>query len=233
MSDADIAFGVHAVRERIAIAARKAGRDPAAVTLLAATKTTTPEEVVSVVRAGVGVVGENIVKEMLAKQDALAGTQVRWDFIGTLQKNKVGKVVGRTALIHSVDAQALADVIDRRAAAMGIRQQILVEVNTSGEGTKHGFDAPALREAVEAIAGLRHVEVAGAMTMAPPRDSDAARRCFSRLAAITAEPWWPPGATELSMGMSDDFDIAIEEGATIVRIGSAIFGARCDAGLGA
>jgi hypothetical protein len=158
---------------------------------------------------------------------------LRWDFIGTLQKNKVSKVVGAVGLIHGVDSVPLVEAIGRRAEGAGIRQDILIEINTSGESTKHGFDPVSARDAVERVGALEHVRLRGAMTMAPPRDPAAARACFAGLAGLLRERWWPDGARELSMGMSDDFEIAVEEGATIVRVGSAIFGARCDLGLGA
>lgn len=237
MSEQDIAYGVRAVRERIDRVALAAGRDPASIVLLAATKSVAAEDVRAAARAGIDVVGENIAQEMLQKQDALAGAAeaagLRWDFIGSLQKNKVGKVVGRVALIHGVDSLALAEAIDRTAAGKGLAQQALIEVNTSGEASKHGFSPEEAARAVERIAVLEHVDLRGAMTMAPPRNPRAARACFAGLAALVREPWWPAGATELSMGMSDDFEIAVAEGATIVRVGSAIFGARCGFGLGA
>lgn len=227
-----IAEAVRAVRSRIGEAAARAGRDPGEITLLAATKSVSPQDAAAAVRAGVRVVGENIVQEMLAKQEALRNeTGLRWDFIGTLQRNKVSKIAGRVALIHSVDSVELAEAVGRRAA--GEPQDILLEVNTSGESTKHGFAPEGIGPAGERIAALAGVRVRGVMTIAPPGDPGAARACFARLASIVHEPWWPAGATELSMGMSDDFEAAVEEGATIVRVGSAIFGARCDLGLGA
>lgn len=236
-SDIPIGEAVSRVIDRIAAACRRVGRDPGSVTLLAATKTVEPGEIVAAVRAGVRVVGENIVQELISKQDALAGVPevgaLRWDFIGTLQRNKVKHVVGRAALIHGVDSIRLAEEISSRAEAAGLVQDVLLEVNASGEETKHGFAPPELPAASASIGRLPGVRVRGVMTMAPAGDPLASRRCFGATAALAAEPWWPSGASELSMGMTEDLEIAVEEGATIVRVGTAIFGARCDLGLGA
>jgi pyridoxal phosphate enzyme (YggS family) len=225
------------IRERIAQAAARAGRDPAEVLLLGATKTVETGEILDAVRNGLTCLGENRVQELIPKQDALAhepdAHAIRWDFIGALQRNKVNKVVGRVALIHGVDTVELARAIGARATTLGIVQDVLLEVNTSGEATKHGVspaDAAAVAHEIAATDGVR---LRGAMTLAAPGNPDASRACFRALAELRAHPGWPRDATELSMGMSDDFEQAVEEGATIVRVGTLLFGARCDLGLGA
>jgi len=237
MSSDVLSAAIADVRARIAAAARRAGRDPADVTLLGASKTVDAAEILAAARAGLTGVGENRAQELVGKQDALAGepdaATLRWDFIGTLQRNKVAKVVGRATLIHSVDSFNLASEIAARASGLGLAQDILLEVNTSGEATKHGVSADeviAVAERVDTLAGVR---LAGLMTMAAPGDAPAGRAAFRRLAALAGARAWAGGVAQLSMGMSDDFEIAVEEGATIVRVGTAIFGARCDAGLGA
>jgi len=237
MSSDSLSAAIGDVRARITAAARRVGRDPADVTLLGASKTVDAAEILAAARAGLTAVGENRAQELIGKQDALAGepdaATLRWDFIGTLQRNKIAKVVGRVTLIHSVDSFDLAATIAARAAGLGLVQDVLLEVNTSGEGTKHGVspdDAIAVAERVDALAGVR---LAGLMTMAAPGDASAGRAAFRRLAALANARTWAVGVAQLSMGMSADFEIAVEEGATIVRVGTAIFGARCDAGLGA
>lgn len=229
------AFG--AVRARIDAAATRAGRDPGSVMLLGASKTVSPAEILGVVRQGLTCVGENRVQELLAKQHALAdepdAAALRWDLIGPLQRNKVNKVVGRVHLIHSVDSLQIARAVGHRAVALGIEQEILVEVNTSGEASKHGVGPDEAVDLGAAASGIDGVAVRGLMTVAAPGDLDRSRGCFRMLASIRAAEAWPAGADELSMGMTDDLEVAVEEGATIVRVGTALFGARCDAGLGA
>jgi pyridoxal phosphate enzyme (YggS family) len=225
------------VRARIDAAARRAGRDPSDVLLLGATKTVDPQEILEAVRAGLTCAGENRVQELIEKQEALAGEpdarDLRWDLIGTLQRNKINKVVGRVGLIHSIDSVDLARAAGRRAEALGVAQDVLLEVNTSGEPTKHGFEPDDAGPAVAKIAAIAGVRLRGLMTLAAPGDPDASRACFRMLSGIRESHGVQVGATELSMGMSDDFEVAVEEGATIVRVGTLLFVARCDLGLGA
>ncbi|HVL90307.1 MAG TPA: YggS family pyridoxal phosphate-dependent enzyme [Actinomycetota bacterium] len=218
-------LGAPAVLERIAAAAARAGRDPSAVTLVAAAKTVEPDRIVA---AGVADVGENRVQELAAKQEALAEYAIRWHFIGRLQRNKVKAVAGRVALVHSVDSVELAHEIGRRAAEAGAVQPILIQVNVSGEASKGGVpvaEAPAVVDAVRAVEGI---EVRGLMTIPAPGDEAASRAAFRTLEAAAAAL----GLSELSMGMSGDFEVAVEEGATIVRVGTAIYGPRPPAGGG-
>jgi pyridoxal phosphate enzyme (YggS family) len=220
------------VRARIDAACRRAGRDPAAVTLVAVSKTFPVAAIREAVAAGVTVFGESRIQEALPKMEALADVPgLAWHLVGHLQSNKAVKAVGTFALIHSVDSLALAERLDRLAAERGVVQDVLIEVNVAGEATKHGV-APGETEAlVAAAAALSHLRVRGLMGMAPYSDDpEAARPHFRRLATLLREIAQnaPGGVTmdTLSMGMSDDFEVAIEEGATLVRIGTRLFGGR-------
>lgn len=215
------------VLERVAAAARRAGRDPGEVTLVAVSKTWPADVLKDAAGAGVEVFGENRAQELKEKHTVL-GDRVRWHFVGPLQSNKVRHVVGVAELIHSVDRYGLGEAIARRAHSLGIVQDVLIEVNAGGEASKHGVEPAAAVPLAEEVAALEGVAVRGLMAI-PPRtsDPDEARPYFRDLAALrdvlTASV---PRATELSMGMSADFEQAIEEGATIVRVGEAIFGPR-------
>lgn len=205
------------VHERIAAAARRAGRDAAGVTLLGASKTVDVDRLRVAIDAGLVDLGENRAQELLAKAPALAATGhvPRWHFVGTLQRNKVAGLAPYVGLWHSVDGAALGEVIARRAPGA----RVLVEVNVGAEEQKTGVapgDAGALVDRLREL-GL---EVEGLMTV-PPRDARA-RPVFAALRELADEL----GLAQLSMGMSDDYEIAVEEGATIVRVGRAIFGPR-------
>jgi pyridoxal phosphate enzyme (YggS family) len=215
------------VQDRIGQAALRAGRRPEAVRLIAATKSVPPERIRVAVEAGTHHLGENRLQEALPKMEALRGYQgIAWHFIGRLQRRKVKEVVGRFQMIHSVDSLDLAGEIDRRAAQAGIRQAVLLEVNVGGEASKAGFAPSALRESLEALEGLPNLEIQGLMTVPPlSTDPESARPYFRELREL-AGALGRPGLRELSMGMSQDFEIAVEEGATMVRVGTAIFGAR-------
>lgn len=216
----DIAANLAAVRERIAAAAARAGRDLGEVRLIAVTKTQSAECVRAAIAAGVADIGENYVHEAEAKR-AAAGGHARWHLIGHLQGNKARRALEVFDMIHTADSLALGAALARHAAARGVPARVLVEVNVGGEVSKSGV-APA--ELPELLAGLRdpHLRVEGLMTVPPPGSPAAARRCFRELRALRDAA----GLAELSMGMSDDFEIAVEEGATIVRVGRAIFGER-------
>ena len=210
------------VRERIAAAAERAGRSPDDVLLVVVSKTFPVEAISGALRAGVEVFGENRAQELAAKARAL-GEDVRWHFIGHLQTNKVRHVVGVAELVHSVDRVSVAQAIAARANSHGIVQDVLVEVNVADDPSKHGVapaGAPALLDAVGALDGVR---LRGVMTMPPwpdrPEDSRPHYRALAQLAASC-------GCELVSMGMSRDFEVAIEEGATIVRVGEAVFGRR-------
>jgi pyridoxal phosphate enzyme (YggS family) len=226
-----IAERVRRVLTRIRASADKVGRNPGSIRLVAATKTVTVERIQVGINAGLSILGENRVQEAIPKIEALAQAPVRWHFIGQLQRRKVRSVLGRFDLIHSVDSLELAREIDRRAGEFGQRQDVLLEVNVGGESTKAGFRPDELAGMVTTIATLTHLRVKGLMAIPPPTPKpESARRYFVELRELARRigAQGTPGVTmdELSMGMSNDYDIAIEEGATLVRVGSAIFGAR-------
>jgi pyridoxal phosphate enzyme (YggS family) len=234
---AGMADRLAAVRERIAAAARRAGRDPASVTLVGVAKRKSADEVVAAVRAGIRHIGENYVQEAVAKiPEVLEKLRVeglgppRWHFIGRLQRNKCGPVVARFDCLETVDRPALGDALERRAAAAQRHLAVLLQVNVSGEAQKGGADPEALPALLEAAAAWPHLSVTGLMAIpAAAADPEAARPAFARLRALRDALCQRPDARalhELSMGMSADYEVAIEEGATIIRVGTALFGAR-------
>lgn len=226
------------VRERIAAAAARAGRSAEDVLLVAVSKGHPPEAVVAALRLGVTDFGENRVEEAepkIASVDALVDAlglspRPRWHMIGHIQSRKAARAVYPYVLVHSVDRLKIARRLDRFAGERGIVLPVLLEVNISGEETKFGFRPEEVFTAVEEILTLRHLRVEGLMTMAPyTEDPETVRPVFAglrelrdRLQARFPEASW----RHLSMGMSNDFEVAVEEGATIVRIGTAIFGPR-------
>jgi pyridoxal phosphate enzyme (YggS family) len=217
------------VRERIERARARAGRsDP--VTLVAVTKTHPPEVVKAAIAAGVADVGENRVQELEEKVAEVGRGAVRWHLIGHLQRNKVAKAIPLFDLIHSLDSERLARALSAEAAKTGATVRALVEVNAVGEASKGGFPAERVVDALGPIAGLPGLELVGMMTMAPfTADEAVVRRAFAatRRACEEAARQVPGFRGEhLSMGMSNDFEIAVEEGATLVRVGSSIFGER-------
>ncbi len=226
-----VAENLEIVRQRLAGTCRRCGRDETDVQLVAVSKTFSPEVIREAIAAGQRDFGENYVQELLAKQESLAAELVRWHFIGHLQTNKVRSIIGSVHLIHSVDSFRLAEEIHRRAERIGRTVGILVEVHMTDEATKSGVapaDAPDL---IREIARLDRVAIRGLMTMGPfsddPNDSRPAFRRLRELRARIDEAALPGVRLEhLSMGMTHDFEVAIEEGATIVRIGTAIFGSR-------
>ena len=225
-----VAENLKAVMDRIAAAAKRAGRDPSSVRLVTVTKTVAPERIREAVAAGAAILGENRVQEAKEKIEAL-GSIASWHLIGRLQTNKAKYAVRLFDLIHSVDTIGLASELDKQAAKTGKVQDVLVEVSIAGEASKAGMavrEAPAL---VRGVASLRHVRVRGLMTMPPySEDPDDSRPFFSVLRelaeAIAKENIPGVSMQELSMGMSGDFEVAVEEGATLVRVGTAIFGER-------
>jgi pyridoxal phosphate enzyme (YggS family) len=221
----DLAARVAEVRERID-AARARGGQGQVVTIVAVTKTHGPEAVAASWNAGLEDVGENRVQEATAKMD-LVDVPVRWHLIGHLQRNKV-KAVDRFHLLHSLDSSRLADAVHGVGVARGRPVDVLVQVNASGERTKGGFSPEAVRAEADRLTSLPGVRVVGAMTMAPfDAEEPELRRVFAaaRAARATLAAAGHP-ATELSMGMSNDYEVAVEEGATCVRLGTVLFGAR-------
>lgn len=215
------------VRARITEAARAVGRRPDDVLLVAISKAFSAGDCLEAVGHGVTDLGENRAQELRDKL-AILGDRARWHFVGPLQTNKVRLVVGSAVLIHSVDRMEVAEAVARRAGRLGITQDVLVEVNVSGEKAKHGVDASSAVALVERAAALDGIAVRGLMTIPPlPTEPEDSRPYFKHLAALREEVGERiPEAVELSMGMTRDFDVAIEEGATIVRVGEAIFGPR-------
>ena len=221
-----IAERYEAVRWRVRDAADAVGRDPDDVAIVAVTKTVGVVEVTNAIAAGITDFGENRVQEFVGKHGLFP--QVRWHFIGTLQSNKVQHVVGKAVLIHSVDSLRLLERIDRVAEAMGVVQPVLLEVNVSHEETKHGMRPEEAEEALDHGSRLAGVEIRGLMTMAPYSRPESVRWVFRDLRnlfeSLSAMRFNGVELSELSMGMTNDFEVAIEEGATMVRIGRAIFG---------
>ncbi len=222
-----VAAALAEVRERIARAARAAGRDPAEIRLVAVSKTKPAEMIREAYAAGQRDFGENYAQELAAKAEALGDlADLRWHFIGHLQRNKARVVARHAHLVHTVDGAALATELGRRALAAGRAPlRVMIELNVGLEAQKQGVppgDAAELARAIRADATLRLV---GFMTMPPAGDPDAARAVFDRVRRVRDEIA-DPDVRDLSMGMSDDLEIAVACGATIVRIGSAVFGAR-------
>lgn len=214
-----------ALKSRINDVCRQVGRDPEEVSLVVASKYATPEQLKALIPYGLNDIGENRVADLIIKKNAV-DENIRWHFIGHLQKNKTKKVVGNAWLIHSLDSVELAAEVDRRAGEMGKVQDALLQVNISKEESKFGFGEEEVMEALPQVAGLKNVNITGLMTIAPfIKDYEIIRQIFKRLRAIKEELniMGFSNIKHLSMGMSNDYEIAIEEGATMIRIGSAIF----------
>ena len=219
------------IREKMAAAAREAGRDPSEILLCAACKTRTAETVAASAALPIDVFGENHVQELCANFDAGAYCGTPSHFIGQLQTNKIKKVLGRASLIQSVDSEHLLTAIEKEAAKAGLCQNILLEVNIGGEESKSGVSPDQLWPLLESAAAQPHIRVKGLMAIPPVNHDDAQNRAY--LAAVhklfvqAGERGYENVAMEtLSMGMSGDFENAIREGATLVRIGTAIYGER-------
>src|SRR5919197_2229432 len=226
-----VAQNVARVQERMRQAALRAGRDPATVRLVAASKTVDTARMRAAIAAGVTIVGENYLQEARDKIGQLGRQAAEWHLIGTLQRNKVRYIFDLFDMMHSLDSLALAEEINRRAARLGRRMAVLLEVNVGGELTKSGLSPDALLAEAPKLAQLKHLQVRGLMTIPPPTVHPEGARPFYRQLCELRErlvqqeieglAWH-----ELSMGMTADFEVAIEEGATLVRVGTAIFGAR-------
>ena len=228
MSEPTLADNLASVLGRASAAAERAGRLPRSWRLVAVTKTVSPGLAAALADLGAADLGENRVQDLLAKRDALAGRAVRWHLIGHLQTNKVRKVVGAVDLIHSVDSLRLAGEIEKAAAAIAFLQEVLLEVNVSGETSKFGLALADAASVAAGVAELPHVRLVGLMTMAPiVDDPEKTRPLFGRLrrlaGEVAARGLFARSPYELSMGMTQDFEVAIEEGATLIRVGSALF----------
>ena len=226
-----IADNVARIRERIAAAALSAGRKPEEIRLVAASKMNDADRVRQAIAAGVDICGENRVQELLEKKKLNAYDGCAVHMIGHLQKNKVRQVVGAVDMIQSADSPELLTLIDRQAAKLGLVQSVLLEVNIGGEESKSGVAPGELTALLEHAAGLSNLQVRGLMTIPPVEEKTGGNRAyFARMQQlfidIRAKKYDNVLMAELSMGMSGDFEDAVREGATLVRVGSAIFGPR-------
>ena len=235
-----IADRLRFVRGRIEAACERSGRRPEEVTLIAVSKTRPFSDVMDALEAGVVHFGENYVQELTQKmeqaEDRGKAEAIRWHMIGHLQKNKVKYLIGRTALIHSVDSVSLAEQIEKEAAKRDQAVRILLEVNVAREESKWGFDLTSVVQAARGISALPHVRVLGLMTSAPYTEDPETNRLFFRQLNVCARELAGEGLLSssdpdfhipvLSMGMSGDYEVAVEEGATLVRVGTLIFGKR-------
>ncbi len=226
----DLAPAVAAVRRRIADAARLAGRSPSDIVLIGITKTHPPELAQRAVDAGVTDLGENRVQELLAKRPLVEGA--RWHLVGPLQRNKVRDVVGRHVLVHSLDRGSLAEALSRRAEREGVVQRVLVQVNVGDDPAKSGCDVDETAELVAYARGLPNLAVEGLMTIPPMPPDGADANVVGRPHFATLREQRDqlrerfPEVVHLSMGMSADLEAAVAEGATMVRLGTALFGPR-------
>jgi PLP dependent protein len=223
----EIRDNLQRVRERIERAARRAGRDPKEISLVAVSKTVEIERIREAIDAGVTILGENYVQEAQKKIEQI-GKTVPWHFIGHLQSNKAKYAVNLFEAIHSLDSQSLAEELDPKAERADVRMKVMIEVNLSGESTKFGTEEEKVFQLARRIGELKHLSLEGLMTMPPFfEDPEMSRPYFIQLRKLK-EKMVKEGILlkELSMGMSNDFEVAIEEGATYVRVGTAIFGAR-------
>lgn len=229
-----VAENLHRVQGDIALACQSAGRQPAEITLVAVSKTVEPVRVIEAIQAGATELGENWVQEATAKRPAIEQAEpgkARWHMLGHLQTNKVKKALSVFDVVQAVDSLHLAQELDRRAAAQGRIVPILIEVNTSGEPSKFGVWPDQVPALFESLHGLRCIRVEGLMTIGPGlsvEEPEKSRPCFRLLRELRDRLESGSGLKlpKLSMGMSSDFAVAIQEGATMLRIGTAIFGPR-------
>ena len=225
---AQIAVNITAVREKIALAARRAGRDQGEITLVAVSKTYPPEAIAAAVEAGVTDIGESRVQEGTDKINSL-GPVARWHLIGHLQSNKAARAVGSFDMIQSLDSTAIAEKVSLEAVKLGKTIDCLIEVNSSGEDSKYGFPPDRTIDAADMIARLPGITLRGVMTIGPWTSDEgnireafeSTRRIFEMMKAKLGDP-----IGILSMGMSSDYELAVACGSTMVRVGAAVFGAR-------
>lgn len=225
---ASVREGLEAVRARVRAAEIAAGRAPGSVTLVAVSKTKPIAAIEEAYAAGQRDFGENYAQELDRKAQALAHLEgIRWHFIGNLQRNKAKVVAAHAKVLHTLDDLALARELEKRLSPLGRSLEVLVEVNVGEEAQKHGLSAKDLPALLEGLAATPRLVLRGLMTVPPADDEASAEACFRRLAALAErETVRFQGAPLLSMGMSDDLEMAIRAGATHVRVGTAIFGER-------
>jgi len=219
---------LHELQHRIAQAARRSGRESEQVVLIGAVKTVPVEQIREAVALGITDLGENRVQEAVEAFDVI-GRAVRWHMIGNLQRNKATRAAGIFDRIHGIDSIEIAAALSRRAAAAGRVMSVMVQVNVSGEGSKHGLEPEAVPALLEAVAGLEALALDGLMSIgAAVEYPERARRYFAATRELRDRCERSTGLAlpQLSMGMSGDFEVAIEEGSTMVRVGTALFGLR-------
>jgi PLP dependent protein len=230
MNVADVPARLAGVREEIAASLRRSGRAEDEITIVAVTKTHGPEAVRAVIAAGLRDAGENRVQELESKVEAVGREAVHWHLLGPLQRNKVKRAVHLFDLMHSLDSVRIAQKLSAESAAAGLTTRALVQVNASREETKSGFSPEEIVDAVGPLVGLPGLELCGLMTMAPFTDDERViRETFQRTRRLFEQlPREVPGfrAEHLSMGMSNDYPIAVEEGSTMVRLGTVLLGER-------
>ncbi|HEX4999062.1 MAG TPA: YggS family pyridoxal phosphate-dependent enzyme [Terriglobia bacterium] len=219
-AETEIAGNLRRIQERVAAAALRSGRNAADIRLMAVTKTVPAVRIREAIACGVREIGENRLQEALSKREELAGAPLTWHFIGRIQTNKARKIAENFDWVHSVDR---ADVAKKLDVDSGRRLPVLIEANLSGESSKGGVAETGLVELAGIVRECRHLDLRGLMTVPPYSDDPESTRPYFRRLRELAEQLQ---LRELSMGMSHDFEIAIEEGATIIRIGTALFGAR-------
>lgn len=225
---ASVSNNVARVKDRIAAALRRAGRESDEITIVGVTKTLGAGCVEELIKSGIDDIGENRIQESLKKMESVS-LECRWHLIGTLQRNKAAKAMGRFNLIHSVDSVKLAATLSRLGREKGILTNILIEVNTSGEESKHGFNPDKAVDAAGAIIAMPNIELKGLMTIGPLTDDESeVRGSFKMLRTLRdrTEMFLGEKLPELSMGMSDDFEIALDEGSTMIRLGRILTGPR-------
>ena len=227
----DIADRFRQISRSIEEACRRSGRRPQDVILVGASKTQPAAVLAEAWRAGLRVFGENRVQEAIAKSRELTGYDIEWHLIGPLQSNKVKPALDLFRTVHSIDRPRIAEALDQEAGRRGLRISGLLEINLGNEESKHGFSPEGLADAVRPLADLEHLKIVGLMAIPPQADDpEGSRPWFRKLRELRdelgARPEWPGFPGWLSMGMSHDFEVAVEEGATHVRVGTLLFGAR-------
>lgn len=218
------------VLENIEKAAKRSGRSPKDITLIGVSKTIAPENIQTLVDLGVKNLGENKVQELVSKMPVIKG-DVKWHLIGSLQSNKIKYIAGQVFLIHSVDSIKLAENINKEAKKRDILIDILVEINIGNEETKHGFSLEEAEEAIEKISLLSNISIKGLMCIAPFKEDPEENRTLFRTMKALYDKYAKENHSHihmeyLSMGMTNDYEIAIEEGSNMVRIGTGLFGKR-------
>lgn len=222
---------IDGILERIAVACKRSGRNPEDITLIAVSKTVDADKAREAVEAGIINLGENRVQELVDKYEKLSDTLVKWHMIGHLQKNKVKYIIDKTELIHSVESIELANEINNRASKNNLIANVLIELNIGEEESKFGVSEDSVYEFVKSLEQFEHINVLGLMTVAPfAEDPEEIRWVFKKMKVIfdniSSMNIKNSNMKFLSMGMTNDFEIAIEEGANIIRIGTAVFGER-------